>query len=91
MKNPYKVLDLTQDANAAQIAKAQIPALKAKKYSPKEITEAQATLRKPASRLASDFTFPVLDKGAITPLLTNIKSEDFDFTTLNVDKYNSLN
>lgn len=90
MKNPYKVLGLTQDANAAQIAKAQIPALRARKYSPKEITEAQGTLRKPSSRLAADFTFPVLDKGIINPLSTNIKSEDFNFISLDVDKYDSL-
>lgn len=90
MKNPYKVLGLSQDANATEIAKAQIPALKARKHTPKEITEAQATLRKPASRLAADFTFPILDRGTIAPLTTSIKSEEVDFGTLNVDKYNSL-
>ena len=48
MKNPYKVLGLKQDASNSDIVKSQIKALKSKKYTMKEITEAQATLRKPS-------------------------------------------
>ena len=51
MKNPYKILGLKQDASNSDIVKSQIKALKSKKYTMKEITEAQATLRKPAQRL----------------------------------------
>ena len=51
MKNPYKVLGLKQDASNSDIVKSQIKALKSKKYTMKEITEAQATLRKPAQQV----------------------------------------
>lgn len=49
MKNPYKVLGLQQDANNSQIARAQLTALRSRQYSQREITEAQATLRKPVT------------------------------------------
>lgn len=91
MKNPYKILGLNQDASNSDIVKSQIKALKSKKYTMKEITEAQATLRKPAQRLAADFTFPVLDEDKILPLESSIKSKDIDFETLDLNKYNSLN
>lgn len=89
MKNPYKVLGLKQDANNSDIVKAQITALKSKKYSMKEITEAQATLRKPAQRLAADFTFPILDEERIIPLASSIKSDDVNLEALDLNKYNS--
>ena len=90
MKNPYKVLGLQQNASNSDIVKAQIKALKTKKYSMKEITEAQATLRKPAQRLAADFTFPILDEESIMPLATSIKSQEIDLESLDLNKYNSL-
>ncbi|MES5167735.1 hypothetical protein ABVC73_04215 [Prevotella melaninogenica] len=58
MKNPYKVLGLKQDASNSDIVKSQIKALKSKKYTMKEITEAQATLRKPAQRFGGRLYFP---------------------------------
>ena len=90
MKNPYKVLGLRQDATNSEIAKSQIKALRTKKYSPKEITEAQATLRKPAQRLAADFTFPLFDEEKTTLLSSSIKSKDLDLDALDLNKYNSL-
>lgn len=90
MKNPYKVLGLRQNANNSDIVKSQIKALKSKKYSMKEITEAQATLRKPAQRLAADFTFPILDEEKVMPLVSSTKSKDIDLESLDLNKYNSL-
>lgn len=90
MKNPYKVLGLQQDASASEIVKSQIKALKSKKYTMKEITEAQTTLRKPAQRLAADFTFPVLDEEKVIPLTSSIKSKDVDLESIDLNKYNSL-
>lgn len=90
MKNPYKILGLKQNASNSDIVKSQIKALKSKKYSMKEITEAQATLRKPAQRLAADFTFPILDDEMVVPLTSSIKSRDIDLASLDVNKYNSL-
>lgn len=90
MKNPYKILGLDQDASASDIVKSQIKALKSKKYTMKEITEAQTILRKPAQRLAADFTFPILDEEKIIPLASTIKSKDMDLESIDLNKYNSL-
>ena len=90
MKNPYKVLGLKQDASNSDIVKSQIKALKSKKYTMKEITEAQATFRKPAQRLAADFTFPILDEEKVIPLASSVKSEEVNLEALDLNKYNSL-
>jgi hypothetical protein len=90
MKNPYKILGLDQDASASDIVKSQIKALKSKKYTMKEITEAQTILRKPAQRLAADFTFPILDEEKVIPLASTIKSKDMDLESIDLNKYNSL-
>ena len=90
MKNPYKILNLSQNATNSEIVKAQIPALKSKLYTMKEITEAQAMLRKPPTRLAADFTFPILDNKPIPPIQTSIKSKDIDFGSIDKNKYDSL-
>lgn len=91
MKNPYKILNLSQDANNSEIVKAQIPALKSRKYSMKEITEAQSMLRKPSTRLAADFTFPIIDSDKIEKISTSIKSQPINFENIDANKYNSLN
>ena len=91
MKNPYKILNLKQDATNSEIVRAMAPAMRAKKYTQREITEAQTMLRKPATRLAADFTFPILDRGKIKPLRSSIKSKEMDLDALDVNKYNSLN
>lgn len=90
MKNPYKILGLSQDATQAEIARSQVKALRAKEHSMKEITEAQATLRKPASRLAADFTFPIFDIGEIQPITSTIQAEEIDWSKIDTNKYNSL-
>lgn len=90
MNNPYTILGLPQDADEKQIARSQIAALRAHKYNMNEITAAQATLRKPATRLAADFTFPVIDKEPIPLMETRIKSKEVDFTSINKNKYDSL-
>lgn len=90
MKNPYKILNLSQDASNSEIVRAQIPALKSRKYSMKEITEAQASLRKPATRLAADFTFPLLDTAPMGQVQSSIKSQEIDFSKIDINKYDSL-
>ena len=90
MKNPYKILNLKQDANSTEIARAMTTALRARKYNMREITDAQTTLRKPASRLAADFTFPILDRGKLEPLTSSIKSREMNLDALDENKFNSL-
>lgn len=90
MRNPYKVLNLSPDANNSEIAKAQIHALRKKEYSIKEITEAQAALRKPSTRLAADFIFPVFEVEEFKPIISIIKSKPIDLNLIDRNKYNSL-
>lgn len=90
MKNPYKILNLNQDANAAEIARSQIVALRERKYGNKEIIEAQSTLRKPASRLAADFTFPIFDRIEFHSLKSTMESDSDSIETINPIKYDSL-
>jgi hypothetical protein len=90
MNNPYTILGLSQDADDKQIARSQIAALRARRFSMNEITAAQAALRKPATRLAADFTFPIIKKESLPILESSIKSKKIDLDSLNVNKYDSL-
>lgn len=90
MKNPYIVLGISQDASKVDIVKAQVKALRLKKFNPKEIASAQMELRNPARRLAVDFTFPVSEnKNEFDTISSSIKSNDIDINKLNADKYKS--
>ena len=90
MKNPYTVLEITQNATKVDIVKAQIKALRGKRYSAREIAMAQKELHSPARRLAVDFTYPILnDNKDFQPITTITKSKEIDLNKLNVDKYNS--
>lgn len=89
MNNPYTILGLPQNADEKQIARSQITAMRAHKYPRNEISAAQVALRKPATRLAADFTFPVIDKKPLPVLESSIKSKEVDFSSINVNKYDS--
>ena len=90
MKNPYIVLGIDQNASKVEIVKAQVKALRLRKYDAKEIAAAQKELHNPARRLAVDFTYPVLDGiDGFDPITSSTKSKDIDINKLNVDKYNS--
>ena len=90
MKNPYTVLEITQNATKVDIVKAQIKALRGTRYSAREIAMAQNGLHSPARRLAVDFTYPILnDNKDFQPITTITKSKEIDLNKLNVDKYNS--
>ena len=58
MKNPYQILNVSQDADNMEIKKAKMLAMKEKKYSLQEIAIAEKQLLDPAKRLAADFMFP---------------------------------
>ena len=91
MKNPYEILNVPQDAINGAILKAQMTAMRERKYSNAEIAAARAQLIKPASRLAADFTFPVFDDvGELEDLKSSVKPTDIDVNTINDNAYNSL-
>lgn len=58
MSNPYQILNVSQDADKKEIMKAQMLAMKEKKYSLQEIALAAKQLLDSAKRLAADFMFP---------------------------------
>ncbi len=91
MKNPYEILNVPQDANNGAILKAQMTAMRERKYTNAEIAAARAQLSKPASRLAADFTFPVFDDvGELDDLKSTVQPTNIDINTINDDAYNSL-
>lgn len=90
MNNPYIILGIPQNASKVDIVKAQVKALRDKKYSAREIAAAQKELHNPARRLAVDFTYPIFDRiDSFTPISTTTKSKKINLNMLNVDKYQS--
>lgn len=91
MKNPYQVLNITQDANSVDLVKAQALAMRSKVYSLREIAEAKAVLSKPVTRLAADFTFPVFPEiKKIQEIKSIAQSTGLVVDMLDENKYNSL-
>lgn len=90
MNNPYTVLGINQNATKVEIVKAQVKALRLKKYDAREVAVAQKELHSPARRLAVDFTYPILNGiDNFEPITTPTKSRDIDINKLNPGKYNS--
>lgn len=90
MNNPYTVLGINQNATKVEIVKAQVKALRLKKYDAREVAVAQKELHSPARRLAVDFTYPILEViDDFEPITTSTKSRDIDINKLNPGKYNS--
>lgn len=91
MKNPYKVLNISQDATNQEIIIAVAKAMKSKIYSTREVAEARATLSKPSSRLAADFTFPIFpQRKQISLIEPIIRESGINLASINPDKYDSL-
>lgn len=91
MKNPYEILELPQNATVPQIMSAMPKAMRKRLYPNTEIAQASAQLRKPATRLAADFTFPIFDPfDDMKPLSASLKPEIIDINTIDADAYNSL-
>lgn len=91
IRNPYQVLNVSQDANSADLVKAQALAMRNREYSPREIAEARAILSKPATRLAADFTFPIFPEiKKIQELKSIAQATDLVVDMLDENKYDSL-
>lgn len=91
MRNPYQILEVTQDANNAQILKAMQMAMRKRQYPNTEIAQARAQLSKPATRLAADFTFPVFEPfDDMQPLQAALQPEIIDINSIDPNAYNSL-
>ncbi len=76
--NPYYILGLSRSADKQEIVRAQMSALKQKRYSPQAIGEAQKSLLDPQKRLIADLLFPVL------PAVTKFRREKLTSQTIPV-------
>jgi len=92
MKNPYTILGISQDANNAEIMKAQMIAMKKKEFSLHEIALSVKQLLDPAKRLAADFMFPSNIKvKRIKPIQSSLTYIETDLNSLNENAFDSLN
>lgn len=91
MKNPYTILGVSQDVERAEIMKAQMLAMKDKKYSLQEIQIAAKQLLDPAKRLAADFMFPARIKARrIQIIQSNLVHQDINVNELSEDAFDSI-
>ena len=91
MKNPYTILEVSQDADKAEIMKAQMFAMKKKEFPLQEIAIAAKQLLDPAKRLAADFMFPAKIKTKrIQPIQSTMIHKEINVNALNENAFNSL-
>ena len=91
MKNPYTILGVSQEAEKSEIMKAQMMAMKEKKYSLQEIQISAKQLLDPAKRLAADFMFPArLKAKRIQIIKTSLEYQDINVNALNEDAFDSI-
>ncbi|MEI6265922.1 MAG: molecular chaperone DnaJ [Sphingobacteriia bacterium] len=91
MKNPYSILGVSQDAEKADIMKAQIIAMKKKEYALQEIAIAAKQLIDPAKRLAADFMFPAKIKARrIQIIQSDLAYQKINPNDLNENAFDSI-
>jgi len=91
MKNPYTILSTSQDAEKAEIMKAQMSAMKKKEYPLQEIAIAAKQLLDPAKRLAADFMFPAKIKARrIQIIQSNLAYQEINTNDLNENAFDSI-
>lgn len=91
MTNPYTILGVSQDADKAEIMKAQMFAMKKKEFPLQQIAVAAKQLLDPAKRLAADFMFPAKIKvKRIQPIQSNLTYKEINTDDLNENAFNSL-
>ena len=91
MTNPYTILCVSQDADKAEIMKAQMLAMKKKEFPLQEIAVATKQLLDPAKRLAADFMFPAKIKAKrIQPIQSTLTYKEINTDSLNENAFNSL-
>lgn len=91
MENPYYILNVDQNASKKEILKAQMEAMKVKKYSLQEIGLATRQLLDPAKRLAADFMLPSKLKAKRPQRITvELQPPPFDLKEINENAFDSL-
>ena len=92
MSNPYEILKVTQDADKKEIMKAQMLAMKERRYSLQEIQIAVRQLLDPAKRLAADFMFPSKIKAKRPQKISiDVPVDKIDLNDIDENTFDSLN
>ena len=91
MSNPYEILKVTQDADKKEIMKAQMLAMKERRYSLQEIQIAVRQLLDPDKRLAADFMFPSKIKAKRPQKLSvDVPVDTIDLNDIDENTFDSL-
>lgn len=91
MKNPYTILEVSQDADKTEIMKAQMFAMKKKQFPLQEIAIAAKQLLDPAKRLAADFMFPAKIKAKrIQSIQSTLSYREINVNALNENAFDSI-
>ena len=91
MKNPYEVLNLTQDATKAEIIAAQKKAMMSRQFPINEIALATKQLLDAEKRLAADFMYPSkLSAKRPKKIESEITVTEINLTEINPDAFCSL-
>ncbi|MBL7692747.1 MAG: hypothetical protein JNM41_14235 [Flavipsychrobacter sp.] len=91
MNNPYKILGVSQDADKTEIKRAQLVAMKERKFALQEIHKAVRELLEPAKRLAADFMYPGNIKvKRPQKIVIEIASKNIDLQSINENTFDSL-
>ena len=91
MNNPYEILGLKQNATRQEIKKAQIKAMKLRKYPLQKISLASKQLMNPAKRLVADFMFPTRIKAKRPKLIKfEVPFEEIDISSISGDEFNTI-
>jgi len=91
MSNPYKVLNIDQNASKQEIMKAQMIAMAEKKHPLQVIQVAAKQLLNPAKRLAADFMFPSKIKAKRPQRLSfDISVEEVDLNEIDQNELDSI-
>lgn len=92
MNNPYQILNLSQDADKKDIMKAQMMAMKERKYALTEIAMAARQILDPAKRLAADFMFPAKVKAKRPQKISiNLELSEIELNEIDDNAFDSLN
>lgn len=94
MNNPYKILNLNQNATKSEIHKALLIAMKDLKnsgYTLEILQLASKQLLDPAKRLSADFMYPTKIKAKRPHFISlDIKIEEDDYKCIDVNAFNSI-
>jgi len=91
MNNPYKVLEVSQNATKKEIIKGTMIAMKKRKYALQEIQLAGKQLLNPSKRLIADFMYPSRIKAKRPKVVKiNVTPKNINIEDIPVDAFDSI-